>query len=56
VADAVVATLEPVQTRWREIMDDAAYLDGVLDRGAERARAIASQVLRDVKAAVGLGR
>jgi tryptophanyl-tRNA synthetase len=56
VADVVIATLEPVQQRWQQIMDDRAYLDGVLDRGAERARTIASQVLRDVKAAVGLGR
>jgi tryptophanyl-tRNA synthetase len=56
VADAVIAGLEPVQQRFHEIMDDPAWLDGVLDRGAERARAIASQVLRDVKSAVGLGR
>src|SRR5690606_386392 len=56
VADAIIATLEPIQQRWQEIMDDRAYLDGVLDRGAEQARAIASTVLRDVKAAVGLGR
>jgi tryptophanyl-tRNA synthetase len=56
VADVVIATLEPIQRRWQEIMEDPGYLDDVLDRGAERARAIASQVLRDVKAAVGLGR
>lgn len=56
VADAVVAALEPVQQRWHEIMEDPAYLDRVLDRGAERARTIASAVLRDVKSAVGLGR
>lgn len=56
VADVVIATLEPIQARWQQIMDDPAYLDGVLDRGAERARAIASRVIADVKTAVGLGR
>ncbi|MCX4244349.1 tryptophan--tRNA ligase [Paraliomyxa miuraensis] len=56
VADVVLAELEPLQQRWKEIMDDPTYLDGVLDRGAERAREIASKVLVDVKRAVGLGR
>lgn len=56
VADAVLAVLEPIQQRWQQIMDDRAYLDGVLDRGAEQARAIASTVIADVKKAVGLGR
>lgn len=56
VADVVTAAFEPIQTRWREIMDDTAYLDGVLDRGAERAREIASGVLDEVKRAMGMGR
>ena len=52
----VLAALEPIQARWREIMDDPAYLDGVLDRGADQARQIASGVLAEVKQAMGLGR
>jgi len=56
VAEAIIATLEPIQQRFKELMDDPTYLDGVLDRGAERARGIASTVLSDVKRAVGLGR
>ncbi|MCA9706900.1 MAG: tryptophan--tRNA ligase [Myxococcales bacterium] len=56
VADVVLAALEPIQARWREIMDDPAYLDGVLDRGADQARQIASGVLAEVKQAMGLGR
>ncbi len=56
VADVVIAAFEPIQQRWREIMDDPGYLDGVLDRGAQRAREIASQVVAEVKQAVGLGR
>jgi len=56
VAEAIIATLEPIQKRWRELMDEPTYLDGVLDKGAEKARGIASGVLADVKQAVGLGR
>ncbi|MEM7154822.1 MAG: tryptophan--tRNA ligase [Myxococcota bacterium] len=56
VAEVVLGTIEPVQARWKELMDDPGYLDGVLDRGAERARGIAAEVLGRVKVAVGLGR
>jgi len=55
VADLVLATLEPIQSRWQEIVTDEGYLDGILEAGAERARSIASQVLVRVKDAVGLG-
>ncbi len=56
VAEAITEVLAPIQERYYALMDDPTYLDGVLDRGAQRAREIASGVLRDVKQAVGLGR
>ncbi|HEX6818263.1 MAG TPA: tryptophan--tRNA ligase [Ktedonobacterales bacterium] len=54
LADAIVATLEPIQQRYNEIMSDPANLDALLARGAERARPLASQTLRLVKEKVGL--
>lgn len=56
VADVVMATIDPVQARHAELMNEAGYLDQILDRGAERAHAIAADVLGRVKEAVGLGR
>jgi len=54
VADAVIAVLEPVQRRYRELVADAAALDAVLRAGAERAAAGAAGVLAAAKIAMGL--
>ncbi|MEM7694881.1 MAG: tryptophan--tRNA ligase [Pseudomonadota bacterium] len=48
-----VETLAPVNDEMRRLLDDPSHLDGVLAKGAERARAIAEPVMRDVKAVVG---
>jgi tryptophanyl-tRNA synthetase len=53
VADAVVATLEPVQARYREIRDDTEGLRRVLRDGAERASARADATLLRVHDALG---
>lgn len=52
---AVNDTLSPLQQRYSEIMDDRAELERTLSRGAEEARAIASQTLFKMKAAMGVG-
>ena len=54
VADAVVATLEPLQQAYRRYVDDPAALDGVLQEGRDRAAAVAERTLRDVQEKVGL--
>lgn len=54
LTEAVVAALAPFQERYRELMADPAELDAVLDRGAQRARAVAAQTLEDVRRRVGL--
>lgn len=56
VADVVLATIEPVQERHKQLMEEPGYLDGILDKGAQRAQSIAAEVLGRVKEAVGLGR
>jgi tryptophanyl-tRNA synthetase len=45
VADAVVALLEPVQQRYRELRSDETELRALLARGAEKAHAVASSTL-----------
>lgn len=53
VADAVVALLEPIQTRYAEIRADRAYLDDVMRQGADKASARAAETLAKVYNAVG---
>ena len=54
VAEAVIAELEPMQNEYRRIMADRAYLDGVLESGAEKAREKAQQTLDLAYTRVGL--
>lgn len=55
VADAVVEYLAPVRQRYTEIRSDETELEAVLCRGAEGARAIAAETLKDVREAMGVG-
>jgi len=55
VADAVVEYLAPVRTRYQELRPDEPELERVLAAGAEKARAIASETLADVREAMGVG-
>ena len=47
-------TLSPVRERALELLDDPRTLDGILEAGAERARAVASSTLHDAQARMGL--
>ncbi|MCY4064555.1 MAG: tryptophan--tRNA ligase [Chloroflexi bacterium] len=46
VADRVASTLEPLQARYYELMNEAGYLDSVLKLGREKAGAIAEATLK----------
>ncbi len=54
LAEVMVAHLAPITAKIRVLMADTAELDRLLARGAEKAAAIADEVLRDVKDSVGL--
>ena len=54
-AEAVADYLRPVRERFAELRPDEATLETSLQAGAERARAIASETLHDVRAAMGVG-
>ncbi|MGF1530458.1 MAG: tryptophan--tRNA ligase [Puniceicoccaceae bacterium] len=52
-ADAVIATLEPVQDRYRELMADKGHLEQILRQGAAKAQARANRTLSKVYRKVG---
>lgn len=53
VAEAVVEELKPLQERYRQIRSDKAYLNGVMQAGAEKARRNSLKVLRKVYKKIG---
>jgi tryptophanyl-tRNA synthetase len=55
VAEAVVDLLAPVRERYEELRPDEATLERTLSEGAEKARAIASGTLAEVRSAIGVG-
>jgi tryptophanyl-tRNA synthetase len=52
-AQAVVEMLAPVRERYAELRGDEQRLEAILAEGAEKARAMAGETLRDVRAAMG---
>jgi tryptophanyl-tRNA synthetase len=55
VAEAVVEFLAPVRERYEELRPDEDELEEALTAGAEKARAIASVTLAEVRSAIGIG-
>jgi len=55
VAEAVVDFLAPIRERYGELRPDEAALESALSAGAEKARAIASGTLAEVRSAIGVG-
>ena len=56
LAEAIIAHLEPIQTKYFELREDPDYLDGVLRDGAITAESIASKTLDSAKVAMGFTR
>lgn len=53
VAEAVVECIRPIRERYDKIITDKAYLMGICEQGAERARAISQRTLKKVYKKVG---
>lgn len=53
VGDALVAEIEPIQKRFKDILADKAYLDNIISTNAAKAQSIATRTLRKVKKKVG---
>jgi tryptophanyl-tRNA synthetase len=56
LADVVVEAVAPVQKRIEEIKADRGYVEAILKEGAERARAIATPRMAEIRRSLGLGR
>jgi len=54
VADAVIARLEPIQKRYREVTAEPGYLDTILERGRQHVTPLAEETVRRVKQAMGI--
>jgi tryptophanyl-tRNA synthetase len=55
LTDRLVATLEPIQRRYYELMNDLPVLEAILKEGADRVRPTAAKTIQQVKDVVGLG-
>jgi tryptophanyl-tRNA synthetase len=55
LAEVVINALQPVQDRYKELID-SDELDHILDEGAEKAALVANKMLRKMEKAMGLGR
>jgi len=53
LAEAIIAYLEPIQKKRAEILEDGTTLDGILKRGAEKARETALSTMAEVREAIG---
>ncbi|MDC0832222.1 tryptophan--tRNA ligase [Leptolyngbya valderiana BDU 20041] len=56
LAETAVEALTPIQTKYKEVMDDKEYLESVLRRGRENAEPIAQATLARVKDAMGFSK
>ncbi len=54
LADAIYKELEPIQKRRNGLEKDQFYIENILKEGAEKARGIAGETLREVKIKMGL--
>ncbi|TFG70906.1 MAG: tryptophan--tRNA ligase, partial [Anaerolineales bacterium] len=54
LAEAVIAFLGPLQSRYAALQEDPAQLDSLLAEGAAKARPIAEKTLKQVKEKIGL--
>jgi len=51
--ETIIATLQPIQTKYAEVINESGYLDQVLANGREKAAEIAFDTLKSVKSAMG---
>jgi tryptophanyl-tRNA synthetase len=55
VGEAVVEWLTPVRERYEELRSDDDRLEGILEAGADKARAISAGTVAEVRHAMGVG-
>jgi tryptophanyl-tRNA synthetase len=53
LSEVILDKLNPIQTKYKEIITEKGYLNSVLKEGREKAEAVANQTLNRVKTALG---
>jgi len=53
LTETTIAALEPIQSKYQELIEEKGYLDSVLKQGQEKAEAVALKTLSKVKTALG---
>ena len=53
LSEVIIDKLNPIQTKYKEIITEKGYLNSVLKEGREKAEAVANQTLNRVKTALG---
>jgi tryptophanyl-tRNA synthetase len=53
LTETVILSLQPIQTKYQEVVNEPGYLEQVLKEGREKAGAIAFDTLKQVKSALG---
>ena len=53
LTDAVINHLEPIQLKYKQVMEDEGYLEKVLKDGAEASEIVAEETLKNVKDRMG---
>ncbi|PIR80754.1 tryptophan--tRNA ligase, partial [Candidatus Kuenenbacteria bacterium CG10_big_fil_rev_8_21_14_0_10_39_14] len=52
--NVIINALKPIQTKRKELEKNPDYVKEILNKGAEQAKIIASQTIREVRKLVGL--
>ena len=55
LTEQLIATLAPIQERYRTLMNDLPTLESMLRQGADEVRPMAEATLQRVKDVIGLG-
>jgi tryptophanyl-tRNA synthetase len=53
LADLIIASLEPLQTRYREVTEDPAYIDRLLQKSVAKLRPIVDATMGRVRQVMG---
>jgi tryptophanyl-tRNA synthetase len=54
VAEAIVAELEPIQNKVKDLLENKTYLEEIYKKGAEKANYVAIKTLRKMQKKIGL--
>ena len=54
VADSIIKALEPFHKKYNELMENPKYLEEICEKGAKKARELASKTVKNVYEKIGI--